>query len=235
MEILTDMFAKILEMEKISDEWKSSTFIPIFKNKGDIQECVNYRGIKLTSHTLKIWEQIIEKRLREKVLISDQQFGFMPGRSTTDAIFALRQLIEKYGEGRKSLHCIFIDLKKAYERIPRSEVWNCLRLKGVAEKYIRVIQDMYRDSRTKVKCTAGLTDNFQVTVGLHQGSALRPLLFAIVMDCLTREIQRDAPWDMLFADDVVLCGESREDLETRLETWRRAMEDRGMRAQQTED
>ena len=66
---------------------------------------------------------------------------------------------------------------------------------------------------------------------LHQGSALSPLLFAIVMDCLTREIQRDAPWDMLFSDDVVLRsrGESREDLQTRLETWRRAMEDRGMR------
>ena len=77
-------------------------------------------------------------------------------------------------------------LEKAYDRVPRSEVWNCLRLKGVAEKYIRVIQGMYRDSRTKVKCTAGLTD-------CGAPSALSPLLFAIVMDCLTRGIQRDAP------------------------------------------
>ena len=81
------MFAKV-EIEKIPDERRSSMLIPIFKNKGDIQECRNYRGIKLRSRTLKIWERIIEKRLREKVLISDQQFGFMPGRSTTDAIFA---------------------------------------------------------------------------------------------------------------------------------------------------
>ena len=88
---------------------------------------------------------------------------------------------------------------------------------------------MYRDSRTKVKCTAGLTDDFQVTVGLHQESALSPLVFAIVMDCLIWEIQRDAPWDKLFANNVILCGESREELETRLETWRRAMEDRGIR------
>ena len=87
---------------------------------------------------------------------------------------------------------------------------------------------MYRDSRTKMKCAAGLTDDFQVTVGLHQGSALSPLLFAIVMDCLTWEIQREALWGMLFADDMV-CGELWENLETRLETWRRAMEDRGMR------
>ena len=75
VEILTDIFAKIMETEKIPDEWRNSTLIPIFKNKGDIQGCGNYRGIKLTSHTLKIWERIIEKRLREEVFISDQQFG----------------------------------------------------------------------------------------------------------------------------------------------------------------
>ena len=222
VEILIDMFEKIMETEKLPDEW-SSTLIPIFKNEADIKECKNYRGIKLTSHTLKIWERIIDKRLREKVLISDQQFRFMPGGITMDAIFSLRQLTEKYREGQKSLHCIFIDLEKAYNLVPRSKVWNYPRLKSVAEKYICVIQDMCLDSRTRVKCIAGLTDDFQVTVGLHQGLKLSPLLFAIVMDCLTREIQRDAPWDMLFA------GESREDLKTRLETWRRAMKDRGMR------
>ena len=75
-------------MEEIPDEWRSSTLIPIFKNVGITRE------LRLTSHTLKIWERIIEKRLREEVLILDQQFGFMPGRSTTDAIFALRQLRE---------------------------------------------------------------------------------------------------------------------------------------------
>ena len=143
MEILPDMFVKIMEIEKIPDEWRSSTLIPIFKNSGDIQECGNYWGIMLISHTLKIWEQIIEKRLREKTLISDQQFRFMPGRSMTDAIFALRQLIEKYQEGWKSIHCIFIDLEKAYDWVPRYEVWNCLQLKNIAEKYICIIQNMY--------------------------------------------------------------------------------------------
>lgn len=166
---------------------------------------------------------------REKVPISAQQFGFMPGRSTTDAIFALRQLMEKYREGQKDLHCVFIDLEKAYDRVPRTEVWNCLRLKEVDEKYIRLIQDMYRDSRTKVRCAAGITEEFLVTVGLHQGSALSPFLFDIVIDCQTEQIQREAPWDMLFADDVALCGEMREEVEESLEVWRGAMEDRGMR------
>jgi len=185
VEWLTAVFRRIMETEQIPEEWRDSTLIPIFKNKGDIQDCSNYRGIKLMSHSLKMWERVIDSRLRNKVEVSQQQFGFMPGRSTSDAIFALRQLMEKYREGQKSLHCIFIDLEKAYDRVPRQEVWNCLRMKNVEEKHIRLIQDMYTGSRTRVRCAAGETDDFDVTVGLHQGSALSPFLFAIVIDCFS--------------------------------------------------
>lgn len=229
IECLTSILKEVMEKEEIPEEWRDSILVPVFKNKGDIQDCSNYRGIKLTSHSLKLWERIIEKRLREKVSISEQQFGFMPGRSTTDAIFALRQVMEKYREGQRDLHCVFLDLEKAYDRVPRTEVWNCLRIKKVDEKYIRLVQDMYRGSTTRVRCAAGITQQFEVTVGLHQGSALSPFLFAIIMDCLTENIQRQAPWDMLFADDVVICAETRQEVEERLEVWRRALEDRGMK------
>ena len=210
-------------------EWRNSLLIPIFKNEGDLQDCGNYRGSKLTSHKLKLWERIIYKRLRGIVTISDQQFGFMPGRSKTDAIFALRQMMEKYREGQESLHCVFIDLEKAYDRVPREELWNCLRLKEVNEKYIRIIQDMYENCKTKVRCAAGDTDDFNVKVGLHQGSPLSPFLFATSTDCITGEIQRESPWDILFADGVVLCGQTREEIEGRFETRRREMENREMK------
>ncbi len=67
--------------------------IPLYKNKGDIQSCNNYRGIKLLSHTMKIWERVVERRLRKIVSISENQFGFMPGRSTTEAIHLVRRLV----------------------------------------------------------------------------------------------------------------------------------------------
>ena len=63
---------------------------------------------------MKMWERVIDRRIRQEVQISQQQYGFMPGKSTMDAIFALRMMIEKYREGQKELHCVFIDLKKAY-------------------------------------------------------------------------------------------------------------------------
>jgi len=201
------------------EEWRTSTLIPIFKNKGDIQECGNYRGIKLMSHTMKIWERIMNNRIRGIVKISEEQFGFMPGRSTTDAIYALRLLMEKYREEQQELHCVFIDLEKAYDRVPREEVWNCLRLKGVPESYVRLVQDMYRNTSTEVRCQPGKSEKFEIKVGVHQGSARSPLLFAVVMDCLTEEVRRPSPWDIMYADDVVICTNDRETCEEKLEQW----------------
>ena len=78
--------------------------------------CENYRGIKLMCHSL--YERMHENRLRNIVSISDEQFGFVKGKSTTDAMFALRQLQERYREGQQVLHCVFIDLEKAYDKSP---------------------------------------------------------------------------------------------------------------------
>ena len=76
---------------------------------------------------------------------------------------------------------------------------------------------------------AGLTEEFKVGVGLHQGSALSPFFFAIIMDKLTENIRKDAPWDMLFADDIVLFRQNHRDLKDDLEIWRNALERRGLK------
>ncbi|KAK3554034.1 hypothetical protein QTP70_019152 [Hemibagrus guttatus] len=132
-------------------------------------------------------------------------------------------------DGQRELHCVFVDLEKAYDRVPREELWYCMRKSGVAEKYVRVVQDMYERSRTVVRCAVGQTEEFNVEVGLHQGSALSPFLFAMVMDQLSEEVRQESPWTMMFADDIVICSESREQVEENLERWRFALERRGMK------
>ena len=114
IKFLTRMFNKLLMGEWMPEEWKRSVLITIYKNKGDPQCCGSYRGMKLMSHTMKIWKRIIEAGLRDRIEISKQQYGFMLGKETTDAIFALRMLMEKYRKGQRELCCVFVNLKKAY-------------------------------------------------------------------------------------------------------------------------
>ena len=117
----------------------------------------------------------------------------MPEKGTTDAMFALRMLMEKYREGQRELECVFVDLEKAYDRVAREELWYCMRKSGILEKYVQLVEDMYEGSE---RC-------FKVKVRLHQGSALSPFLFAVIMDRLTDEVRRELPWTMLFVDDIV--------------------------------
>ena len=148
---LGKLFNSILIMETIPSAWRDSVLVPIFKEKGDIQECKNYSGIKLLTHTFKIWERVLDRRVRECTDIHESQFGFMPARSTTDVIFILKQTIEQYREGQKDICVTFIDLEKAYDRVPREEIWRTMSERLVPEKYVQLVQDMYTGCRTKVR------------------------------------------------------------------------------------
>ena len=153
----------------------------------------------------------------------------MPGRSTTDAIFIIRQTIEKHREGQKDIRVTFIYIEKAYDRVPREEIWRCMRERNVPAKYVKLIQDIYRGCQTKVHSAAGESDSFTVDVGLHQGSALSPYLFLILMDVLTEGVRKEVPESIMFADNIVLFGGREVDMTEYLETWRKSLQERGMR------
>ena len=226
---LQRIFNKILVGEQMPGEWRESWLVPLYKGKGDAQECKNYRGIKLMSHTLKLWERVIDARLRKQTDVSGIQFGFMAGRSTTEPIFMLRQVMEKFRKRRQKMHIVFVDLEKAYDRVPRSVVWKVLKERGVAGAYMRVVKDMYDGVTTKIKTRIGVSDSFEVKVGVHQGSALSPYLFILVLDHLLKGEVKDVPWCMLFADDMVLIAEDAQEIERMLEQVRKALEDKGLK------
>ncbi|XP_060182136.1 uncharacterized protein LOC132611779 [Lycium barbarum] len=94
LEWLIGLFNVIFRTAMMHEDWRWSTLIPLYKNKGDIQNCNNYKDIKLLSHTVKVWERVGEVRVRKRVSTSENQFGFMPDRSTTEAIHLVRKLVE---------------------------------------------------------------------------------------------------------------------------------------------
>jgi hypothetical protein len=134
-----------------------------------------------------------------------------------DTIFLMRQLVERCMEQKKDMHMVFIDLKKAYDKMTRNVMWWTLQKHKVSIKYITLIKDMYDNVVTNVQTSDGDTNDFSINIGLHQWSTLGPYLFALVMDEVTRDIQDGIPLCMFFTDDVVLVDESMTEVDQKLE------------------
>lgn len=229
IERMTQLFNQIVVDNQIPEDWNTSVIVNCFKNKGEATIRSNYRGLKLLEHTMKVFERIIEQKIREDVDIDDMQFGFMPGKGTMDAIFIARQLQERYLGKKKKLYFAFVDLEKAFDRVPRKVVRWALRELGVHEWLVRTVMAMYKDSNSTIKINNTMGEKFDVRVGVHQGSVLSPLLFIIVLEALSRECRNGLPWEMLYADDLVIIAESLEELGIRFTAWKNSMESKGLR------
>ncbi len=141
-----------------------------------------------------------------------------------DPVFSLQILQEKYKEKQKDLHMTFVDLEEAYDRVTRDLIWWARRNRSIPEGYVKVIQDMYRGTKTRVETICGRTEYFEVIVGFRQGSAISPLLFINIMDVLAEEASTKPPWAVLFADDSVIVSETVEEIEEELERWKTVIE-----------
>ena len=123
----------------------------------------------------------------------------------------------------------FVDLEKAFDRVPWKVIWWALRKLGVDEWIVRLVQGMYSNARSHVYVGEGYSEEFEVKVGVHQGSVLSPLLFIFVLEALSPEFRCEVPWEDLYADDLAIIAESMEECVRRLLTWKGAMEEKGLR------
>ena len=130
---------------------------------------------------------------------------------------------------KKPLFFAFVDLEKAFDRVPRKVLWWALRSLGVEEWAIRIIQGMYANGRSRVRVNDQYSSEFEVGVGVHQGSVLSPLLFILVLEALSREFRSGLPWKLFYADDLVIIAESLNALIFKLQTWKDKMENKGLR------
>ena len=124
---MTDMCNAVMKDSKVPEDWSRSWMVNVYKGKGDALICGSYRGIKLLKHAMKVLKRVIEGRLRKIVRIDSMQFAFMAGRSTTDAIFIVRQLQKKYLADGEDLWMAFVNLGRAIDRVPREVVWWAMR------------------------------------------------------------------------------------------------------------
>ncbi|MEL7181936.1 MAG: reverse transcriptase family protein, partial [Pseudomonadota bacterium] len=171
-------------------DWQTGVVVPLFK-KGDRRVCSNYRGITLLSLPGKVYAGVLEKRVRSIVesQIQEEQCGFRPGRGTLDQLYTLTRVLEGTWEFAQPVHMCFVDLEKAFDRVPRGVLWGVLQEYGVLGPLLRAVQSLYKWSGSLVRIAGCKSDSFSVGVGLRQGCPLSPILFITFMDRISRRSQ----------------------------------------------
>jgi hypothetical protein len=227
---LCKLFNCILDTNLFPSSWSTATIVPIFK-KGDATNPNNYRGISIVSNLGKLFTSILNRRLLEwsnnNDVITDAQFGFRPGYSTTDAIFALHSIISSSLSGKKRLYCAFIDFQKAFDSVDRIKLWHKLSAVGIRGKVLNVIKSLYSNIRACVTVKGFRSEYFTSNLGLMQGEVLSPILFSMFINdfelsfinsgCVPYECKSLNLFLLMYADDLVLFSESTEGLQSQLD------------------
>ena len=228
-EVMLQFCQRVLDGKGIPNEWKTSVVVPIFKGKEDVMNCGLYRGVKLLEQGMKIIERVLERIILAIVDFNEAQFGFMPGKGTIDALFLVQRLLEEHRAKGKRICMCFVDLEKAFDIVPRRVMEWAMRKKGLPEILVKAVMSLYEGAETKVGVRSGLLEEFSVKVGVHQGSVLSPSLFAMVIDEVTENARKGRMKPILYADDLVLMGETMEELRENFDEWREVFESKGMR------
>ena len=235
------LFNLVWHSEKIPSDWKKGLLVPIYKRKGSKAECINYRGITLLSVPGKLFAMLLLKRATRYLhaLRRPQQAGFMPGRSTTEQIHTIRQLVEKTLEYKRKAYIAFVDFRSAFDTVDRQSLWLILQSAGVPTKIVRLLKELYNNTESAVIVNGRPSGYFKIKNGVRQGCAAAPELFNCVIDHILNKTQQVQPFgigfagrvlsDVDFADDVALICENISDLKTTLETLASAAEKFGLK------
>ncbi|KAK3517257.1 hypothetical protein QTP70_001616, partial [Hemibagrus guttatus] len=193
--------------------------------------------LALTINPTKTKVLTFQKRPRVEPRIQEEQCGFRPGRGTLHQLYTLHRVLEGSWEFAQTVHMCFVDLEKAFDRVPRGILWEVLWEYGVRGPLLRAVWSLYNRSRSLVRISSCKSDLFPVHVGLRQGCPLSPVLFIVFMDRISRRSQGlegvrfgdHRISSLIFADDVVLLASSGLDLQHALGHFSAECEAAGMR------
>ena len=177
-DMILDLVKAVWEERRVPQEWVDAILIPIPK-KGNLSNCENWRGIALLEVMGKIVARIIQQRLQiiaEREL-PESQCGFRRGRGCTDMVFTVRQLTEKAFEHHTKQYIIFVDLKKAYDSVPREALWVVLKKLGAPDLIIDIIRSFHQNMKAHIRIDGELLEEIEVNNGLRQGCTMAPTLF----------------------------------------------------------
>ena len=230
---LKKIFDIIWEQEIVPTQWTKGHICKIPK-KGNLQECVNWRGITLLPLASKVLSRILINRIQDGVdpLLRKEQAGFRRGRGTVNQIFILRNILEQANEWNSTMYIHFVDFEKAFDSIHRESLWKIMEWYGIPKKLISMVKALYKDFKCAVIDENETSDWFPVMTGVKQGCCMSGFLFLLVIDWVMNKTVNRARtgirWDFTtlledldFADDIALTSSTMNHLQektTKLET-----------------
>ena len=180
----------------------------------------------MLSSVSRVYGKLVKKRIEEEYrdMEAEEQAGFRAGRSTVDHLFTLTQIIEKKMARKQEIYLLYVDLKKAYDSVPQSKLWEALEKTNISITLIKAVQELYKNNTSQVKKGQTVSKGFSINKGLKQGCCLSPTLFKIYLEQALKTWKRKCEqmgillndsilYTLCFADDQIILAQDYEDWE----------------------
>ena len=210
--------------KKLHVNGKKAYLTSIFK-KGSRKDCENYRGISVIATMGRLYGKILQNKLEENIRgkIGEEQAGFTAGKSCVDHIYTLQQLIEKKTTKNREVHLTFVDLRKAYDTVPRNKLYTALNKLKIPIRLKNAIKNLYKNNTVYIKTENRIIASLKTTKGLLQGCPTSPTLFKIFLESALSlwkmkcqgmgiPVRNSHLYTLCFADDQVVIAQDEDDM-----------------------
>ena len=225
--ILKAMIEKAHESENIPQAWEEGEIIRLYKGKGTKGKCSNERGITLASNVGKVYERIINERIKKELQITKAQAGGKPGSSTADHLIVLKEAIQEITKNKKTAYIIFLDVQKAYDKAWLDAILYTLHKNGIKGKNLRMAKKLNSNLTAKIQTRYGLTRKIKIRDSIRQGGVLSVIEYAALIDEISKELKEKGLGlktngriiidSLLWMDDVCLIHHDLDTLQTMLD------------------